>query len=191
MSCSNDSVLLLSIWWAQCIHMCTWNVPTVILFWVSVPVLSEQMTDVLPRVSTASSFRTRQFLTFACWAVNVRQTCSRMVQGNSQHRMFTSHLAVIQEGCVSGSKVHATLSILSSHPRTLVPYWWKGHASYSEDQQLWNLSSTWIHIVMTQAQPSCKLCYWNSSLTVTVARRPSGTLATIIPIRKTIARTQW
>lgn len=50
-------------------------VPTVILFWVSVPVLSEHMTDVLPRVSTASNFLTKQFFSFICWAVKVKHTC--------------------------------------------------------------------------------------------------------------------
>ena len=34
---------------------------TVILFWVRVPVLSEQMHEVEPKVSTASRFLTRQF----------------------------------------------------------------------------------------------------------------------------------
>ena len=35
--------------------------PTVILFWVKVPVLSAQMHEVEPKVSTASRFFTRQF----------------------------------------------------------------------------------------------------------------------------------
>ena len=48
-------------------HKCA----TVILFWVRVPVLSEQMTLVEPKVSTPSRFFTRQFFFAILWAVRV------------------------------------------------------------------------------------------------------------------------
>ena len=47
---------------------------TVIRFWVNVPVLSEQIVDTEPSVSTASRFFMRQFFFAIRLAVNVRMT---------------------------------------------------------------------------------------------------------------------
>lgn len=52
---------------------------TVMRFWVSVPVLSEQMTDTEPRLSTSCSFLTRQFLEAIFFDVSVSPTCSYTV----------------------------------------------------------------------------------------------------------------
>lgn len=47
---------------------------TVILFWVRVPVLSEQMQEVEPRVSTDSRFLTNTILPAILWAVSASDT---------------------------------------------------------------------------------------------------------------------
>lgn len=59
------------------------HIPTVILFWVRVPVLSEQIVDVLPSVSTDSKFFTKQFLAAMRLAVRVKQTLKLTSRGSN------------------------------------------------------------------------------------------------------------
>jgi hypothetical protein len=47
---------------------------TVILFWVRVPVLSEQMHEVDPKVSTDSRFLTNTYFPAILWAVKASDT---------------------------------------------------------------------------------------------------------------------
>lgn len=51
-----------------------WHIPTVILFWVRVPVLSEQMVEVDPKVSTDSKFLTKTFFLAIFLEVKVKAT---------------------------------------------------------------------------------------------------------------------
>ncbi len=93
---------------------------TVIRFWVSVPVLSEQITVALPKVSTAGSFRiTAFFFTIRCTpSESMIVTMAGKPSGIAATARLTDVINISNSGCFFQSP---TKNMIMQIPRDRMP----------------------------------------------------------------------